>query len=140
MTDDRPPSDRSIPGYEVLSNTKLSADVHQLVVRAPRVAAARQPGQFVIVRLGPGAERIPLTIADSDSAEGSIVLVIQAVGKSTSDLVALAPGDQIHDIVGPLGRPSDLVGRWHRGLRGRRGRRGRDASRLLDDSPSSASR
>ena len=69
----------------------------------------RQPGQFVIVRLGPGAERIPLTIAESDSAVGSIVLVIQAVGKSTSDLVALAPGDRIHDIVGPLGRPSDLV-------------------------------
>ena len=83
--------------------------MHRLVVRAPRVAAVRQPGQFVIVRLGPGAERIPLTIAESDSAEGSIVLVIQAVGKSTSDLVALAPGDRIHDIVGPLGRPSDLV-------------------------------
>ena len=109
MTDDLRPNDGSIPGYEVLSNTKLSADVHQLVVRAPRVAAARQPGQFVIVRLGPGAERIPLTIADSDSAEGSILLVIQAAGKSTSDLVALAPGTQIHDVVGPLGRPSDLV-------------------------------
>jgi ferredoxin--NADP+ reductase len=109
MTDELPPNDMSIPGYEVLSNTKLSADVHRLVVRAPRVAAARQPGQFVIVRLGPGAERIPLTIADSDSAEGSILLVIQAVGKSTSDLVALAPGTHIHDIVGPLGRPSDLV-------------------------------
>jgi ferredoxin--NADP+ reductase len=92
-----------------MSNTKLSDDVHKLVVRAPRVASARQPGQFVIVRLGPGAERIPLTIADSESAEGSIVLVVQAVGKSTSDLVALTPGDRIHDIVGPLGRPSDLV-------------------------------
>jgi ferredoxin--NADP+ reductase len=96
-------------GHEVLSNTRLSADVHRLVVHAPRVAAVRQPGQFVIVRLGAGAERIPLTIADSDAAAGSIVLVIQAVGKSTSDLVALAPGDEIHDVVGPLGRPSDLV-------------------------------
>jgi ferredoxin--NADP+ reductase len=109
MTDDQPPSAMSADGHEVISNTKLSADVHRLVVVAPRVAAAREPGQFVIVRLGPGAERIPLTIADSDSAEGSIVLVIQAVGKSTSDLVALAPGEQIHDIVGPLGCPSDLV-------------------------------
>jgi ferredoxin--NADP+ reductase len=108
MSDELPPNDMS-PGYEVLSNTKLSADVHRLVVRAPRVAAARQPGQFVIVRLGPAAERIPLTIADSDSAEGSILLVIQAVGKSTSDLVALAPGTHIHDIVGPLGRASDLI-------------------------------
>ena len=109
MTDDQPPSAVTAPGHEVMSHTKLSADVHRLVVTAPRVAAVRQPGQFVIVRLGPGAERIPLTIADSDSERGSIVLVVQAVGKSTSDLVALAPGDQIHDVVGPLGRPSDLV-------------------------------
>jgi ferredoxin--NADP+ reductase len=99
----------STTGYEVLANTTLSADVHRLVVRARQVAAIRQPGQFVIVRLGPGAERIPLTIADSDSSAGAIVLVVQAVGKSTSDLVALAPGDEIHDVVGPLGRPSDLV-------------------------------
>ncbi len=91
MSDDRTTSTQ---GHEVLANTQLSSDVHRLVVRAPRVAAARQPGQFVIVRLGAGAERIPLTIADSDSAIGSIDLVIQAVGKSTSDLVALVPGDE----------------------------------------------
>jgi len=109
MTDDQPTCPMSTTGHELLSNTKLSADVHRLVVSAPRVAGGRQPGQFVIVRLGPGAERIPLTIADSDPAGGSIVLVVQAVGKSTSDLVALAPGDRIHDVVGPLGRPSDLV-------------------------------
>lgn len=109
MTDDHTAAAATTPGHEVISNTKLSADVHRLVVLAPRVARNREPGQFVIVRLGPGAERVPLTIADSDSAHGSIDLVIQAVGKSTSDLVALAPGDMIHDIVGPLGRPSDLV-------------------------------
>ncbi len=109
MTDDHTATAANIPGHEVISNTRLSADVHRLVVFAPRVARVREPGQFVIVRLGPGAERIPLTIADSDSTQGSIVLVIQAVGKSTSDLVAIAPGDQIHDIVGPLGRPSDLL-------------------------------
>jgi ferredoxin--NADP+ reductase len=96
-------------GHEVLSNTALSPDVHKLVVRAPLVAAARQPGQFVIVRLADGAERIPLTIADSDPCAGTIVLVVQAVGKSTIDLVALTPGDHIHDVAGPLGRPSDLV-------------------------------
>ena len=109
MTDVQPTGAMSISGHELLSNTKLFGDVHRLVVTAPRVAAVREPGQFVIVRLGPSAERIPLTIADSDSAVGSIVLVVQAVGKSTSDLVALAPGDRIHDVVGPLGRPSDLV-------------------------------
>jgi ferredoxin--NADP+ reductase len=96
-------------GHEVLANTRLSADVHRLVVRAPRVAAVCKPGQFVIVRLGEGAERIPLTIAERDEQAGTIVLVIQAVGKSTSDLVAVPAGGQLHDVAGPLGRPSDLV-------------------------------
>jgi ferredoxin--NADP+ reductase len=109
MTEDGDQTAAGPKGYEVISNTTLSADVHRLVIRAPRVAAVRQPGQFVIVRLGPGAERIPLTIAESDAEQGSIVVVIQAVGKSTSDLVALAAGDRIDDVVGPLGRPSDLV-------------------------------
>jgi ferredoxin--NADP+ reductase len=109
MTEDARPTAPATVGHEVLSNTTLSADVHRLVVSAPRIAAVRQPGQFIIVRLGPGAERIPLTIADSDPVLGTIVLVIQRVGKSTSDLVALAPGDHILDVAGPLGRPSDLV-------------------------------
>lgn len=109
MTDDALPSAATTTGHEVIANERLAAEVHRLVVSAPRVAAVRQPGQFVIVRLGPGAERIPLTIVDSDGAAGTIVLVIQSVGKSTSDLSALAPGEFIHDIVGPLGRPSDLV-------------------------------
>jgi len=109
MGRERMPSPMGSPSHEVLTNTELSPDVHCLMVRAPRVAEVRQPGQFVIVRLGPGAERIPLTIADSDAASGSIMLVVQAAGKSTSDLVGLSPGDRVHDIVGPLGRPSDLV-------------------------------
>lgn len=97
------------PGQVVLANEPLTADIHRLVVSAPRVADAARPGQFVIVRLGDGAERIPLTIAERDAAAGTIVLVIQAVGKSTRDLVALGVGDVIHDVAGPLGRPSDLV-------------------------------
>ena len=109
MINDNPMTSTPDHGHEVISNTTLSPDVHRLVVRAPRVAAVRQPGQFVIVRRGPGAERIPLTIADSDAAAGTIVLVVQSVGKSTSDLAALAVGDRITDVVGPLGRPSDLV-------------------------------
>ncbi len=109
MINDNPGTATSNAGHQVVSNTELSADVHRLVVQAQRVAAVRQPGQFVIVRLGPGAERIPLTIAESDAEAGTIVLVIQAVGKSTRDLVSLAAGDRISDVVGPLGRPSDLV-------------------------------
>jgi ferredoxin/flavodoxin---NADP+ reductase len=95
--------------HAILANEALSSDVHRLVVRAPRVAEVAEPGQFVIVRLGEGAERIPLTIAERRPDDGSIVLVVQAVGKSTNDLVAVEPGDEIADLVGPLGRPSELV-------------------------------
>ena len=95
--------------HPVLSKKQLSPNVTRLDVRAPRIAEIRLPGQFVIVRRGEGAERIPLTIADADLAAGSITLVIQAVGKSTRDLVALNPGDVIQDISGPLGRPTDMM-------------------------------
>jgi ferredoxin--NADP+ reductase len=83
------------------------------VVEAPRIARIRQPGQFVIVRRGPGAERIPLTIAGADAEAGTIDLVIQAVGKSTTDLVELAPGEAITDVAGPLGRPTELLETGH---------------------------
>jgi len=97
--------------HPVVGATQLSPNVWRLDVEAPRIAAIRQPGQFVIVRLGPGAERIPLTIADAHAEAGTISLVIQAVGKSTSDLVELVPGDAISDIAGPLGRPTELIER-----------------------------
>jgi ferredoxin--NADP+ reductase len=93
----------------ILANTALAPKVHRLEVTAPRIAEIRRPGQFVIVRLDVAAERIPLTIADADPAAGTITLVVQAVGRSTTDLVALRPGDAIRDIAGPLGRPTDLV-------------------------------
>jgi ferredoxin--NADP+ reductase len=82
-------------------------------VAAPRIAEIRQPGQFVIVRRGPGAERIPLTIADVDREAGTITLVIQGVGKSTMDLCDLGVGDAIQDIAGPLGRPTELLESGH---------------------------
>lgn len=97
--------------HEVLENVELAPGVHRIAVVAPRVAAVRKPGQFVILHLGPGAERIPITIAGADPAAGSITLIIQAVGKSTADLVSLRPGDAIADVAGPLGRPSDLITR-----------------------------
>ncbi len=93
----------------VVANTRLSPTVVRLVVTAPRIAQIRQPGQFVIVRQGPGAERIPLTIADADPAAGTIALVIQAVGKSTAELAALPAGASIQDVAGPLGRPTHLI-------------------------------
>jgi ferredoxin--NADP+ reductase len=92
-----------------LSKQRLSPNVTHLDVQAPRIAQIRLPGQFVIVHHSEGAERIPLTIADADPAAGTIALVIQAVGKSTRDLVALEPGEAIADIVGPLGHPTELI-------------------------------
>ena len=99
--------------HSVLEREQLSPNVVRLVIEAPRIAKVRRPGQFVIVRKGPGSERIPLTIADSDPAAGTISLIIQSVGKSTLDLVALGVGDSIEDIAGPLGRPTDLITSGH---------------------------
>jgi ferredoxin--NADP+ reductase len=95
--------------HRVISKQALSPNVTRLVFEAPRIAEVREPGQFVIVHLGPGAERIPLTIADGDPAAGTITLVIQAMGKSTKDLVALNVGDAILDICGPLGKPTEMI-------------------------------
>jgi ferredoxin/flavodoxin---NADP+ reductase len=94
--------------HQILEKAQLSPNVTLLRVSAPRIAEIRKPGQFVIVRLGAGAERIPLTIADADPVAGSITLVIQAIGKSTADLVELTVGQAIQDIAGPLGHPTDL--------------------------------
>jgi ferredoxin--NADP+ reductase len=99
--------------HSILSSDQLSPNVTRLVLEAPRIAQIRQPGQFVIVRLGPGAERIPLTIADADPVAGTITLIIQSVGKSTADLVDLRPGDAITDVAGPLGRATDLIEHGH---------------------------
>jgi ferredoxin/flavodoxin---NADP+ reductase len=95
--------------HSVVSKVLLSPNVTRLDVVAPRIAQIRQPGQFVIVHRAEGAERIPLTIADADAAAGTIALVIQAVGKSTRDLVALEAGQAIADIAGPLGKPTELL-------------------------------
>ena len=99
--------------HTIVAKVQLSPNVTRLEVTASRIAQIRQAGQFVIVRKGEGAERIPLTIADSNADTGTITLVIQAVGKSTRDLVALEVGQAIKDIAGPLGQPTELVERGH---------------------------
>lgn len=95
--------------HTILRRQQLSPNVTRLDVLAPRIAQIRKPGQFVIVQLDGQAERIPLTIADADPAAGSITLVIQSVGKSTRDLVALAPGQAIRNVAGPLGHPTEMI-------------------------------
>jgi ferredoxin--NADP+ reductase len=95
--------------HPIVGKSQLSPNVTRLVVEAPRIAQIRQAGQFVIVRAAEGAERIPLTIADADPEAGTITLIIQAIGKSTEDLVALEVGQAIRDVVGPLGQATELL-------------------------------
>jgi ferredoxin--NADP+ reductase len=99
--------------HPVVKREVLSPNVTRLVIEASRIAQVRQPGQFVIVRRGEGAERIPLTIADADPEAGTITLVIQAVGKTSCDLCVLQVGDAIQDVAGPLGRATELIDRGH---------------------------
>jgi ferredoxin--NADP+ reductase len=99
--------------HVIVAKQILSPNVTQLEVRARRIAEVCQPGQFVIVHRSDGAERIPLTIADSHLGSGTITLVIQAIGKSTMELVDLKVGDCLADIAGPLGRPTDLIVAGH---------------------------
>jgi ferredoxin--NADP+ reductase len=99
--------------FEVLSNQILAPNLHRLVVRAPRVAAARRAGQFVIVRADRGDERIPLTIGDADPGCGTITLFIQAIGASTRKIVAIPAGGALRDVAGPLGQPTHIE-KWGR--------------------------
>ena len=99
--------------HPIVERDQLSPNVVRLVVEARRVAEVRRPGQFVIVRRGPGAERIPLTIADTDVVAGTITLMIQAIGASTTELCALQVGDVITDVAGPLGQATELLEAGH---------------------------
>ena len=94
--------------FEIVCNEVLAPQVHRMVVRAPLVAAARKPGQFVIVRATDDSERIPLTIADADPSAGTITLVIQAVGEGTRELVSLSNNGCLRDVAGPLGMPTEI--------------------------------
>ncbi len=92
----------------IVSKEYFSERVVKLVVEAPLIAKARRAGHFVIVRVGEKGERIPLTIAEADTQAGTITLVVQAVGKSTIKLCALNVGDEITDVVGPLGQATHI--------------------------------
>lgn len=92
----------------IVKKEQFSEKVFKLVVEAPLIAKARRAGHFVIVRVGDNGERIPLTIAGSDPVAGTITLVIQTVGVSTTKLCALNEGDFITDVVGPLGRATHI--------------------------------
>ncbi len=92
----------------ILCKEQFSEKVFKFVVEAPLIARARRAGHFIILRVDEHGERIPLTIADSDVQRGTITLVVQAVGKGTQRLCALNEGDFIRDVVGPLGRATNI--------------------------------
>jgi ferredoxin--NADP+ reductase len=86
----------------------LAPDIKLFRIEAPKIAEKRKPGQFVIVRVHNLGERIPLTIADSDTDAGTITIIVQGIGKTTKHLNKLEAGGYIHDVVGPLGKPSHI--------------------------------
>lgn len=95
--------------YKILKAEELAANIYLMVVEAERIARSCKPGQFVIVRTDADGERIPLTICDYDAQEGTVTIVFQIVGASTYEMSSLKAGDSFHDIVGPLGCPSELT-------------------------------
>ena len=95
--------------HRIVTKKQLSEDIFTAEVEAPLVARARQPGQFVIISINNEyAERIPLTIADANTNNGTIRLIWQRVGKTTAELADLSPGDEILNVSGPLGRPTHI--------------------------------
>ena len=92
----------------ILDAQFIAPDIKQFIIKAPVIAKKRKPGQFVIIRISDIGERIPLTIVDSDGSTGTITLIVQGIGKSTREINQLEAGDQILDLVGPLGNPSEV--------------------------------
>jgi ferredoxin--NADP+ reductase len=94
--------------YEIVEKKLLAHSVYQFKIKAPAIAKKRKAGQFVILRLNEHGERIPLTIVDSDLEDGTITIIVQEVGRSTTLLSELNKGDKILDLVGPLGVPTHI--------------------------------
>jgi len=93
----------------ILYKERLAEEVFMMRVEASLIAEERRPGQFVILQLDQDfGERIPLTIADADTGEGSITLVFQTVGRTKHELARVEPGDGVRNLVGPLGNPTHI--------------------------------
>ncbi len=96
--------------FEIFRKERLAEGVCRMEVHAPLAARHARAGQFVILRVEEGGERIPLTISAADRARGTISLVFQTVGATTSSLARKACGDKLKGVVGPLGVPTDIRG------------------------------
>lgn len=99
--------------FRIVEAALLGPNVKQFEIAAPRIARKQKPGQFVIVRVNEHGERIPLTIKTSDPRRGTITLVVQAVGRTTAMMNELGAGDSLLDVVGPLGKPSEIESYGH---------------------------
>ena len=95
--------------YKILKKEMLTPNICKMVVEAPMLAEAALPGQFLIVRADEKGERVPLTISDYDAEAGTVTIVTQAIGASTSRINAFEQGESFADVVGPLGNPSEFV-------------------------------
>jgi ferredoxin--NADP+ reductase len=95
--------------FEIVEARFLAPDVKMFRIKAPEIARKQKAGQFIILRVHDRGERVPLTIADSNVQEGSITIIVQGVGKTTRLLNQMEAGDKICDVVGPLGKPSEVA-------------------------------
>ena len=95
-------------GYKILSKKELCPNQFEISIEAPFVVRNAQAGQFIILRVDEDGERVPLTIADFDKEKGELTIVYMAVGYSTKKLAQLEVGDEIADLVGPLGQPTHI--------------------------------
>jgi ferredoxin/flavodoxin---NADP+ reductase len=95
-------------GNKIFEKTAIADGICRFIIEAPKIAKKRKAGNFVIIRANEYAERIPLTIVDSDAERGSITLIVQSVGKSTRLLNSLCSGDELADVIGPLGHPTPI--------------------------------
>ncbi len=94
--------------YKILKAEFIAPDVKSFILEAPHIARKRQAGQFIILRVHEQGERIPITIADSNAEEGWINIIVQGLGKTSKHLNTLNAGDELADLVGPLGLPTHI--------------------------------
>ncbi|VVB92267.1 Sulfide dehydrogenase subunit beta [uncultured archaeon] len=94
--------------FKIVTKKELVPTIHLMEISAPRIAKKAQPGQFVILRIDETGERIPLTVADFDRRKGTITMIFQAVGKTTTQLSSLKAGGELLDFIGPLGNPAHI--------------------------------
>ena len=95
--------------FEITDKKTLSAGVHLFRIKAPEIVNKHKAGQFVILRLHEKGERIPISVADVDKRDGTLLLLVQEVGKTSEEMGTLKAGDGILDVVGPLGHPTELL-------------------------------